>query len=923
VNGPDLLPPPDRIRDVDRPLHEDARLLGELLGHVIRRLEGEAAFAAVESLRRDCRARRRGAAAAPSLEALLARVDAIPVELAAIMARAFTHFFLLINTAEQVHRVRRRRSYRGRPDTPVQPASPLWAMHRLRDAGHQAATVAAALGDLDVRPVLTAHPTESTRRTVLALQARVAEALLQREDEAQRPAAEERLATEVELLWLTSEVRRDRPLVQDEVSTVLWYLEDRFLDAAAGVGGRLADAYLEVYGEESASHDPVAVGSWVGGDRDGNPSVTPQATLAAARRATYAVLGRYADEVEELVRRLSLSQRLATAPDALRHRLDVYRDLLPDVWETNRRRDADEPLRLMLTFVAARLGATRSVVASRDAGRDAPETAAYDGAASLLEDLLLVDEALSACGAERSRRRLLGPLLRRVRVFGFHGLRLDVRDDAAEHRAAAGELLAAGGRDTSEGGLGGELLARPPAESSAVEWSEATTRVVDTFRAIRRIQDEAGEAAASTYVISMASTPDDVLRVLVLARDVGLADLAADPPWSRLDVAPLFETERDLLAAPRTMEALWRDAAYRRQLTARGQRQEVMIGYSDSAKDAGVLSAAWALYKTQEALAELAARHGVRLRVFHGAGGTVGRGGGSPVYRALSALPPGTVAGSIKLTEQGEVISLKYGLPEIAERSLEVLATGTLMATFEDWRDAVDDARQRRFRDVMERMAAASAPVYRHRVHEGDALFRMFLDCTPVRELANVHFGSRPAYRERGAGTMAGIRAIPWSFGWTQIRLMLPAWLGAGSALAGILAEPDGEAVLRDMAATWPFFDDLVGKIEMVCAKADIEVARLYVAHLGGDQTLLEELVAEFRRTVEAIRRIRDRPHLLADQPVLQASIGLRNTYVDPLSLLQVSLLSRKRAAGAADPQLDAALGTTLNGVAQGLRNTG
>jgi len=392
-------------------------------------------------------------------------------------------------------------------------------------------------------------------------------------------------------------------------------------------------------------------------------------------------------------------------------------------------------------------------------------------------------------------------------------------------------------------------------------------------------------------------------------------------------VTPLFETERDLLAGPEVMEQLFTNPAYRRQLEARGMQQEVMIGYSDSAKDAGVLSAAWALYKAQESFAALGARHGVRLRVFHGSGGTVGRGGGSPVYRALRALPPGTVARTIKLTEQGEVISLKYGLPEIAERSLEVLATGTLMASFEDWRDAIDETDQQRFRNVMERMAATASPVFRRRVHESDELFRLFLDCTPVRELANVHFGSRPAYRESGAGTMAGIRAIPWSFGWTQIRLMLPAWLGAGSALDEILAEAGGEGLLRRMAGAWPFFDDLIGKIEMVCAKADLEIARLYVERLGGDLVLLEELELEFRRTVSAIRRIRGREHLLADQPVLQASIGLRNTYVDPLSLLQVSLLRRKRELGDDDPELveriDTVLGTVTNGLAQGMRNTG
>jgi phosphoenolpyruvate carboxylase len=341
-----------------------------------------------------------------------------------------------------------------------------------------------------------------------------------------------------------------------------------------------------------------------------------------------------------------------------------------------------------------------------------------------------------------------------------------------------------------------------------------------------------------------------------------------------------------------------------------------MLGYSDSAKDAGVLPAAWALYRAQERLAEIADRHGVGLVLFHGQGGTVGRGGGSPVYRALTALPPGTMRGRIKITEQGEVISQKFGLLAIAERSLEVLVVGALMAF------VGSGEVEPRFREVMERLAALALPAYRSRVHESDELFRLFLECTPVRELAMVHYGSRPAYRDKGAGTMAGIRAIPWTFGWTQMRLTLSSWLGVGTALATVAAEPGGLDVLREMAQRWPFFDDLLGKIEMVCAKSDLEVARLYVERLGGDAVLFDELAAEFDRTVQTVLAIRQAPWLLGDNPVLQASIVLRNPYVDPLSLLQVHLLATKRA-GIPDDALDRALASTLNGVAQGLRNTG
>ncbi len=443
---------------------------------------------------------------------------------------------------------------------------------------------------------------------------------------------------------------------------------------------------------------------------------------------------------------------------------------------------------------------------------------------------------------------------------------------------------------------------------------------------MRDIQDELGPSATSTYIISMTKSDVDLLRVLLLGREAGLVDLAADPPVSRIDVVPLFETRDDLEASTDIMRRLFSDKVWRRQLEARGMRQEVMLGYSDSAKDAGVLPAAWSLYKAQERFAEVAEEFGVSLTLFHGRGGTVGRGGGSPVYRALAALPPGTVDRRIKITEQGEVISQKFGLLPIAERSLEVMLSGTLLATITDWRDGLASGEEARFRGIIDRLAADALPVFRRLVYEQDRLFQLFQGSTPVRELAHVHYGSRPAYRERGAGTMKGIRAIPWVFGWTQIRLMLPGWLGVGTALSNIIAEEGGLDTLRRMAAAWPFFDDLLGKVEMVCAKADLEIARCYVERLGGDRALFDELEAEYQRTVDAVCAIRAYDGLLGENPVLRTAINLRNPYVDTLSLLQVSLLDKKRKTedGTDDrTALDDALGTTLNGVAQGLRNTG
>ncbi|HEY0970961.1 MAG TPA: phosphoenolpyruvate carboxylase [Gemmatimonadales bacterium] len=926
---------PLATRPEDIPLHDDVRWLAATLGRVIRRLEGEEAFQVVEGLRRASRARRRGAPEAPSLDELLERVAALPDESCAIAARAFTLFFLLINTAEQVHRVRRRDDYLRQGDAGPQPASALWTMRRLREKGRSAGEVAAALAELHVRPVLTAHPTESTRRTLLSLQARVAELLLEREraDPTARRAVEDRLEAEIELLWLTSEVRPDRPTVRDEVSTGLWYLETRLLDASARAHEALVRAFEEEYGELDGERAdalrlgvPLRLGNWVGGDRDGNPFVTPEVTVAAARRASHVMLGRYRRALDALIERLSLSERLAPAPDALMESLVADRELLPEVWDANRRRNAEEPVRLKLTFMAARVDATRRKVAARDAGRPRDEPAAYSDATALEVDLRLVRDALLASGAAAACRTALDPLLAAVRAHGFHGYMMDVRDHADSHRAALADLAARLGLGMlADDAMRRELLGRRPLVGPHLEVDDATRRVLDTFRAVRTVQEESGEAAASTYIVSMATEPADLLRVLLLAREAGLVDLAGDAPVSRLDVVPLFETLDDLKRAPEVMRALLDDEVYARQLEARGRLQEVMIGYSDSGKDAGILASSWALYRAQVALARLFREAGVELRLFHGRGGSVGRGGGSPVYRALAALPPATAGSPIKITEQGEIISQQFGLLPIAERTFEVTLAGALLHAFADWREPLASGEEERFAQVMDELSARSLDVYREYVHEGDRLFELFRLATPVEELANARFGSRPTYRPGAGSGVGGIRAIPWVFGWTQIRLMLPGWLGAGTALGAVAATEGGLETLRRMAREWPFFDDLLGKIEMVCAKTDMPIARMYVRELGGDVALLERLEDEFRRTTEAVVRIRGTGGLLSDNPVLVSAIALRNPYVDPLSLLQVVLLRRKReAAGtSASERVGEALPTTLSGIAQGLRNTG
>ncbi|HKH93087.1 MAG TPA: phosphoenolpyruvate carboxylase, partial [Gemmatimonadaceae bacterium] len=467
------------VRREDVPLHEDVRWLAAALGRVIRRLEGEQAFETIETLRRACRARRHGDPSAPSLDQLLAQVEALPLELSAITARAFTLFFLLINTAEQVHRVRRSRAYRRIENAEPQPASAQWAMRNLKRDGHAAQDVERAILGLDVRPVLTAHPTESTRRTLLGLQARVAEALLAREQSppAERHGIEEQLDGEVELLWVTSEIRQDRPSVRDEVSTVLWYLETRLIDAGAKAREALVRAFEEEFScssEVLRSAVPVRIGNWVGGDRDGNPFVTPEVTIATARRGSYSILGRYAAALKELVERLSVSAALAPVSEELRDTLEIDRRLLPDVWEANRRRNADEPVRLKLSFMQGRVEATRRLTAARDAGRLAEEPAAYRHASELAHDLQLVRENLASAGAMHACRTTVDPMLATLRAHGLHGFLMDVRDHADNHSAAVADIAKQLGLPEFDGAaLRRELLGRRPLVSAHVPVAES------------------------------------------------------------------------------------------------------------------------------------------------------------------------------------------------------------------------------------------------------------------------------------------------------------------------------------------------------------------------------------------------------------------------------------------------------------------
>ena len=932
------LPP---VRPQDQPLQDDVRRLGAALGRAIDVLAGTDVFENVEKLRRLCQARRHDEGNSEEIAAL---VRSWELPRAEAVVRAFSLYFRLVNMAEQTHRVRRRRHY-ARVGAAPQLGSLDSTVHALHEDGVSPQDLAEALSELELRPVFTAHPTESQRRTTKDKLARLHELLLLRDDadtDTQRDTIDLESRMHIDALWQSDELRHRRPTVIEEVRELLDVFDSVFWNAVPELMGEARRVLGTLPGAVQLVRNavPLRLGSWMGGDRDGNPFVTPQVTLQTARMMKERVLLKYLDSIKPMKRWLSHSTNQAPVMQRLEDSISRDGRRIPRVHARNAVRNRFEPYRLKLSFMEARLAAT--LAATRSQTPESPD-APYATAHEFLADVQLLGASLRTHGADSTADAIVEPLVDRIRVFGFHLATLDVREDAGRHASVMAELLVAGGvipadgdgswdslsPDEQESLLLNELDSRRPLLPRDVHLSPDALQVVELFEVIRQIHEECGPEAVRTCVISMTTCAADLLTVMILAREAGLIGFVRDEWRSALDVSPLFETRDDLLAAPAVMQRLWAEPRYRRQLDAQGGRQEVMIGYSDSAKDAGLLTASWRLYRAQEDLTAAAKASGVRLMLFHGRGGTVSRGGG-PSHRAIVAQPPGSVDGRIKITEQGEIIQFKYGFPDIARRSLELGLSAVLRHSFEDWRDEVSSEDQKRFADVMDELGHTAWRTFRSTVYEDDHLFDYFSAVTPLEELAELPIGSRPAYRAGSARAIGSLRAIPWVFGWTQSRHALPGWLGVGSALAAYLDthRDDGLTTLRDMAARWPFFATLLENVEMVCAKADLDIATHYVQTLGSGtevERIRVALRAEFDRTVDALRKILGFGRLLERLPVLRRSIDLRNPYVDALSFLQVELLRRRRAGQhpeADDAVLNAIL-RSINGVAAGMRATG
>ena len=896
----------------EAPLRRDVRSLGRLLGEVIREQEGADLFAAVEELRHlaiEHRERMAGdgpPAGAPNDELMRraeGRVAEMEVSEAYVLTKSFATYFELANLAETQHRKRRRRASELYAEQPPQPGTFHGTLLRLREAGGGLDDVLEQLRRVAVVPVFTAHPTQVSRRTVLFKRTRIAEALerLDRLPLTDAQAEEEAaaIAAEITALWQTDEVRRKRPSVHDEVRMGLDYYPGVLIPTLPAIYFEMANALRKTYGVAVSPRDlpqVVRFGSWIGGDRDGNPFVTPEVTRDALQLARETILDYYVEHLEELVERLSPSTRQVPVSPELLGALERYTGSIPSLDPHPETRSTTEVYRRVLGYVGWRLRAARN---------DPGHPDAYPNAGAFAEDLRLVRESLVANRGERLARLLLGPLLRKVETFGFHLHVLDVRQHARVHERALAELLGTGEP--------GAPLPPPP--------SEDTVLILETLRTVAELKRTYPAEAIRSYVISGARSAEDVLAVVRLAEMAGVRVAGADEDPGLMPV-PLFESIEDLRNAPGVCRGLWTRGDYARLLDSWGRHQEVMLGYSDSNKDGGMLTSTWEIYRAHRELHRVARECGVTLRLFHGRGGTVGRGGG-PTHRAITSQPPGAFDGEIKITEQGEVLSWKYSDPVLAERSLELMVAASLDALAHPDAPAPEEAE--RWEEALESMSAEAYGFYREKIADNPDILPYFQQATPVGELEHARIGSRPARRGETRG-LDDLRAIPWVFGWMQSRHVLPAWFGVGYALERFAERAEGgEALLREMMERWPLFNDLVRNVEMGMAKADLAIARRY-AELVEDAEVRERVfsmvVEEFERTRRMVLRVTGQSRLLEENPVLARSIRLRNPYVDPMSLIQVSLLRRKRQAGESE-ELNYAIAATINGISAGLRNTG
>lgn len=925
----------DQIESATAPLRDDIRFLGAILGETIRDHEGPEVFDLVERVRVEAFRVRRSEVERSAVAEMLRDTE---LRVAIPLIRAFSHFLLLANLAEDLQRDRRRGVHVAAGEPPQE--SSLAATYRALDhARVDGALAAEVLEDALVSPVITAHPTETRRRTVFDVQARITQLMRRRaryrEDEPEYATIDHDIRRQILTLWRTALIRLARLRISDEIEVGLRYYDLTLLEVIPRINAEVRQALRTRWpGHDLLARPILRPGSWIGGDRDGNPNVTGEVVERATRRAATVIFGHYLKELVALEKSLSQSIRLVAITPQLSRLADAAGDDSPQ--------RADEPYRRAIRGIRLRLAATaqRALGSAAEfpsvfelSGEQLARVSPYEGPDQLLDDLNTVDASMRESGDGLLADDRLAALRGAVETFGFHLQGLDMRQNSEVHEQVVAELLAWSGVHADYRGLSepervellaAELSTRRPLLGPHARLSELATKELGVVRAARAAIDALGPDTVPNYIISMCTSVSDMLEAALLLKEAGILDPGDDqtPPHSPVGVVPLFETIDDLRGGAATLAAALEVPAYRRLVAARAMAQEVMLGYSDSNKDGGYLAANWALYRAELDLVETARKTGIRLRLFHGRGGTVGRGGGRS-YDAILAQPAGAVRGSLRLTEQGEVISTKYAESGSAHRNLESLVAGTLESSLLDV-EGLGSGAEAAY-EVFEELADAAREAYARLVHRTPGFVDYFRASTPIAEVADLNLGSRPASR-KPTSSVSDLRAIPWVMAWSQSRVMLPGWYGTGSAIQE-WAGTDSERwqTLRDLYRRWPFFRTVMSNLAQVMAKADMDIAASY-AELVENATLRTTIFGmirdEFDRTVQVHAAITGSDQLLSDNPALAESIRNRFPYLEPLNQMQVDLLRRRRA-GDESELVERGILLTMNGLATALRNSG
>ena len=879
-------------------LRNDVRRLADLLGQTLARQEGDELLALVESVRLGVREGQQD-------QILNQLTDSQTISL----VRAFSNFFNLANVAEQVDRSKVLAAEHKAGGSWLGKAVENIANARKTNPDFSDADLKEWLENFSVRPIFTAHPTEAARRSVLSKMTTIAKLLEQPDSQIKN----ERLAEAIDLLWQTDELRLGRPEPLDEAVNSIYYLDELLLETVPEVLAEFVNEVKKLGIDLSLSARPLRFGTWIGGDRDGNPNITAEVTKAAILLQNAHFTRTMFQHLDELRQALSISTKLAGVSKELEKSVAQDLEKLPEIEARYRRINVEEPYRLKATAIRHKLALTQARHVAglpHFPGRD------YQNTAELLQDFEIMRSSLEANNGSLIANGLIDRIMRSINAFGLTHATMDIREHSENHHKVLNQLF---------GGSDEELIdkwLRSDTNADTKNLDEQGSKCFKTFTAINELIDRYGNEVIESYIISMTKSSNDVMAAVLIAKNAGLISLKEDKSFAKIGFVPLLETVAELRAAGEILDNLLSNKNYRKIVDLRGGVQEIMLGYSDSNKDAGITTSQWEIHKAQRKLRDIAIKHGVKLRLFHGRGGSVGRGGG-PTYDALIALPWGSIDGQIKMTEQGEVISDKFGLPALAKENLELTLAAALEATVLNRKPRQPSKDLRNWDECMDLISENAFKAYRELVDQKD-LPAYFYASTPVEQLGNMFLGSRPSRRPDAASGLESLRAIPWVFGWTQSRQIVPGWYGVGSGLKAA-REAGKSDLLQSLLKEWHFFRTFISNVEMTLAKTDLEIAQRYVNALVDPSLhkIFEQIKKEFDLTVKELLLMTNEKEILGNQPILARTLQIRDTYLAPIQLLQISLLKRVRAQSEPDQLLARALLLTINGVAAGLRNTG